>query len=102
MKTGVSLNNWFTIIQIMIVVATIGLLATIAIANYVKARGTSQTDACIRNLRQIDRAVERWALENNKPGGDTVTSADVVVYIGRKPAGDWPVCPASGACEVTT
>jgi type II secretory pathway pseudopilin PulG len=38
----------------MIVVAIIGLLAAIAIPNFVKARATSQANACINNLRQID------------------------------------------------
>ena len=85
----------------MIVVAIIGLLSAIAIPNFVKARGTTQTNTCISNLRQLDGAVQRWALENNKASSDTVTSTDVTPYLGRGSAGQWPSCPANGTYTVT-
>ena len=53
----------FTLVEIMIVVAIIGLLAAIGIPNFVRARQTSQTNACINNLRVIDQAKQQWALE---------------------------------------
>ena len=56
----------FTLVEIMIVVAIIGLLAAIAIPNFVKARATSQANACINNLRQIDGAAQQWALEKGQ------------------------------------
>ena len=82
----------FTLVEIMIVVAIIGLLAAIAIPSFIKARESSQTNACINNLRQIDAAKEQWALANKKVTGDAVVDADVEVYIksGR------PNCPADG------
>ncbi len=64
MKINTSRNAGFTLVEIMIVVAIIGLLAAIAIPNFVKARNTSQANACINNLRQIDSAVQQWALES--------------------------------------
>ena len=63
----------FTLVEIMIVVAIIGLLAAIAIPNFVKARATSQANACINNLRQIESAVQEFALETGKHVGDTIT-----------------------------
>ena len=78
----------------MIVVAIIGLLAAIAIPNFVKARTTAQTNACINNLRQISGAVETWALENRKVPTDAVADADIfgaALYIKSK-----PTCPAGG------
>ena len=71
----------------MIVVAIIGLLAAIAIPNFIKARTTSQKNACINNLRQIDGAKQQWALENGKQASDTPSDAEVMPYLGRGQAG---------------
>ena len=65
-------NAGFTLVEIMIVVAIIGLLAAIAIPNFVKARQTAQRNACIRNLHEIDGAKEEWALETKKSAGSAV------------------------------
>jgi prepilin-type N-terminal cleavage/methylation domain-containing protein len=77
----------FTLVEIMIVVAIIGLLAAIAIPNFVKARQNSQTNACINNLRQIDGAKQQWALENGKTGATTVGVTSITPYLGRGSAG---------------
>ena len=86
----------FTLVEIMIVVAIIGLLAAIAIPNFVRARQTAQQNACINNLRQIDGAKEQYALENNLGATATVTSGNVATYV----KGGFPSCPASGAYTV--
>jgi prepilin-type N-terminal cleavage/methylation domain-containing protein len=82
----------FTLVEIMIVVAIIGLLAAIAIPSFIKARQESQKNACINNLRQIDAAKEQWALANGKVNGDAIVQAEVDAYI----KGGNPTCPASG------
>ena len=87
MKINTSRKSGFTLVEIMIVVAIIGLLAAIAIPNFVKARKTSQTNACINNLRQIDAAKQQWALENGKKSADTPAIADITIYLGRGDAG---------------
>jgi len=81
----------FTLVEIMIVVAIIGLLAAIAIPNFVRARTQSQTQACINNLRQIDAAIQQWALENNQGPNAQVTHSNVVGYLKSPPR-----CPAGG------
>ena len=86
----------FTLIEIMIVVAIIGLLGAIAIPNFVKARTTSQLDACLNNLRQIDGAAQTYALEFNKQPGDSYTMDQIQIYLNRGTAGSIPVCPAGG------
>jgi prepilin-type N-terminal cleavage/methylation domain-containing protein len=91
----------FTLVEIMIVVAIIGLLAAIAIPNFIKARTTSQTNACINNLRQLDAGIQQWALENNKSGSAAVTLANIQPYLGRGTAGQLPTCPAGGTYAVT-
>ena len=88
----------FTLVEIMIVVAIIGLLAAIAIPSFARARTTSRQNACINNLRQVDGGKDQWAIENNKVDSDAVTSAEVSPYI----KGGWPVCPAAGSYVVTT
>jgi prepilin-type N-terminal cleavage/methylation domain-containing protein len=87
----------FTLVEIMIVVAIIGLLAAIAIPNFVKARATSQQNACINNLRQIDAAANQWALEQKKSTGASITlTSDLTPYIKLNSAGLIPTCPAGG------
>ena len=73
----------FTLVEIMIVVAIIGLLAAIAIPNFIKARATSQSNACINNLRQIDAADQQWALETHQLSTATPVAANLAPYLGR-------------------
>lgn len=81
----------------MIVVAIIGLLAAIAVPNYVRARSNSQASACINNLRQIDAAANQWALENKKTTGATINfPTDLEPYIKLNSASKIPGCPANG------
>ena len=91
----------FTLVEIMIVVAIIGLLAAIAIPNLVKARATSQCNACINNLRQIDAAANQFALEKGKTTGATISyPSDLQPYIKLNSNGSIPPCPAGGTYAI--
>jgi prepilin-type N-terminal cleavage/methylation domain-containing protein len=83
MKIKLSQEQGFTMVEIMIVVAIIGLLAAIAVPNYVNARERSQTNTCINNLRQIDAAIQEYALEKNAAPSSTVDGDDIAPYLPR-------------------
>ncbi len=91
MKTNKSRGQGFTLIEIMIVVAIIGMLASIAVPNFMKARGMARKKACISNLQSIDGAIETWATELNKAEGQSVGYSDIRPYLKST-----PVCPAGG------
>ncbi len=98
MKINNSRKAGFTLVEIMIVVAIIGLLAAIAIPNFVKARMASQKSACIANLKQIEGAKATWALEQKKTTTDTPVTTDL--YGADKYIREEPLCPGGGSYTV--
>jgi len=105
----------FTLVEIMIVVAIIGLLAAIAIPNFMKARETAEKNACIANLKQIQGAVQVWAIDGQAGGTTQVTVDDLapnyikvwprcknVDYVCPADVDETPECPNVGELPLHT
>ena len=82
----------FTLVEMMIVVFIIGLLAAIAMPSFIRSRITSQTNVCINNLRQIDAAIQQWALDLKMNDNSTVQFSDISTYLKKS-----VTCPSGGA-----
>lgn len=97
------MRKGFTLVEIMIVVAIIGLLAAIAIPSFMRARTTSQMNGCINNLRQIEAAKDQFALEHGLTNLAAITGAtaadQMTSLVGATIASGYlkqfPLCPAS-------
>ena len=90
----------FTLVEIMIVLAIMGLLVGIAVPNFVKTRTLAQKNICIENLTQIESAKQIWGLEAAKKTGDLAREADLIgptLYIKVMPE-----CPAGGTYDFTS
>jgi prepilin-type N-terminal cleavage/methylation domain-containing protein len=88
----------FTLVEIMIVVAIIGLLAAVAIPNLITARKKAQRQACVMNMKAIAGAKENWALDYKKGDADSPSDTDLFgrdKYIENK-----PLCPAGGSYNI--
>ena len=92
-------KDGFTLVEIMIVVAIIGLLGSIAIPNYLQARETSKGTLCASNLEKIDGAKQQWAFAVNAGDLDEPSMDDIKIYITNEMANPI-VCPSGGTYTV--
>lgn len=83
----------------MVVVAIIGFIAAIGVANIIRSRDKSQKETCVANLRQLNSALQQWAVQNNKGDSDTVVMSDLTPFLDKNKT---PACPAGGTYTVTT
>ena len=82
----------FTLMEIMIVVAIIGLLIGVAVPKFGKMRSDAQRTMCYSNLTQIDGAKEMWAAQEKRKNGDVPTSEQIGPYLKD----GVPDCPGGG------
>ncbi len=85
-----------TALELMIVVLIIGVLAAIAVPNFLQARENSRRKTCIANLRGMDQGKEQWAMENKAAEGAAVTITQLVNGKFLRGPLTGPQCPAGG------
>ena len=82
-------RSGFTILEVMVVVALIGLLTAMVVPHVLNSRNKADQKSCLNNLRQIDQAIQLWAVESKALSTDVVTHTNLVPYLRKTPA-----CPA--------
>ena len=90
-----STTGAFTFVEIMIVTGLIGMLATIAIPNFLRSRTEARKQICIENLSQIESAKQLWGLDSGKGNGALPDDTQLAEYLKRQ-----PLCPGGGTYEV--
>jgi len=79
-RRSLSGQQAFTLVEIMIVVAIIGLLAALSIPSFIKDRKQSQGRRIMNDVRQIDAAINAWAMEVGASDGNAVNLAGAAQY----------------------
>ena len=93
------MGNPRPLLTLFIILGGVALLTLIALPNFSGRHNTSPKNACINNLRQIDAAIQQWALNNYKTNSDTPTWEDLKMYLSLS-GYDVPKCPSGGTYKL--
>ena len=87
-------SKGFTLIELMIVVVIIGILAAIAIPNFISMQDRAREGSVKSNMHTLQLAVEDFAVQND---GDYPLAADAAEVEGNLPNDAYPNNPFTGA-----
>lgn len=94
MKTNSLSKRGFTVLEIMVVVAIIGIVLAMVIPRVVRARATAQMNYCINNLDQLDAAKSAWATAMRADPSTVPAASAIQPFLGRGSGGTLPTCPS--------
>jgi len=97
MNTRLSARSGFTLVEIMIVIAIIGLLAAVAVPNFMRATRKAKEQVCAMNRDQIDSSKQLWCTENKKSEKDSPSEDEIKIYLKDS---RFPSCPSSGTYSI--
>ncbi|MBN2144965.1 MAG: prepilin-type N-terminal cleavage/methylation domain-containing protein [Candidatus Aureabacteria bacterium] len=81
----------FTLVEMMIVLAILGLLLGLGIPGFLRARDRARRDTCVNNLRMIEHASDQYRIDNNM----AVTASTRITWL-------WPSSSASDVKDVSS
>jgi prepilin-type N-terminal cleavage/methylation domain-containing protein len=87
----------FTLVEIMVVVAIIGLLMSVATVGISRAVKSTQKRVCELNMGAVESAKQLWMLDNKKSDNDTATGDDLKPFLKN---GAFPTCPSGGTYTI--
>lgn len=87
------IRNGFTVVEVMIVIAIIGLLAAIVVPNFARAKRESQRNLCFSNLRKLESAKQDWARETKAATMAVPAISDIMPYLAKAGMSNAPFCP---------
>jgi prepilin-type N-terminal cleavage/methylation domain-containing protein len=100
MKLARKNRRGFTLIELMIVIAIIGILAAIAIPNFSKARRQARLKACVSNMRTIEGAIEMYEMDNTATDAIPDFFGDGGVLVTEKYLKKMPECKSAGVYQI--
>lgn len=94
------MKKGFTLVEIMIVVAIIGIIIAIAVPAFIRARENSRGRACQENLTKIEGAKEQYILEERQSATVVPTWGNLILADGTGYLKSTPRCPSGGTYAI--